>query len=209
MPEIKAIIFDMDGVLIDAREWHFEALNRALALFGFTITRYEHLVTFDGLPTRIKLEMLTRERGLPKGLHRVINDLKQNYTLELVQQRCKPRFNHEYALSKLRAEGFKLGVASNSVRRSVETMMTLSQLDRYLDFMLSNEDVKAAKPDPEIYLSAVKRAGCEAAECLVVEDNENGLTSARAAGVHVMAVGGVEEVTYSNILKEVNRCAKL
>lgn len=206
MPEIKAVIFDMDGVLIDAREWHYEALNRGLALFGYTISRYEHLVTFDGLPTKIKLEMLTLERGLPRGLHRVINELKQIYTLELVHQRCKPQFNHEYALSRLRAEGFTLGVASNSVRRSVERMMKLSQLERYLDFMLSNEDVKAAKPDPEIYINAVERAGCQPAECLVVEDNENGLASARAAGVNVMAVGGVEEVTYDNIMKEVNRC---
>ena len=48
--EIKAVVFDMDGVLIDAREWHYEALNRALALLGYEITRYEHLSTYDGLP---------------------------------------------------------------------------------------------------------------------------------------------------------------
>ncbi len=206
MPRIRAVVFDMDGVLIDAREWHYDALNRALALFGYHISRYDHLITFDGLPTRVKLEMLSREQALPTGLHSLINELKQGYTLELVHQRCKPRFQHEYALSRLAADGYALGVASNSVRRSVEVMMSLSQLDTYLDFMLSNEDVKAAKPDPEIYLKAAERVGCAPNECLVVEDNENGLEAARAAGANVMKVVGVEEVTYSSILKEIHRC---
>ncbi len=66
---IRAVMFDMDGVLIDAREWHYEALNRALGLLGFTINRYDHLSSYDGLPTRRKLEMLSIERGLPRGLH--------------------------------------------------------------------------------------------------------------------------------------------
>jgi beta-phosphoglucomutase len=60
--KIKAVIFDMDGVLIDAKEWHYEALNRSLSNFGYSISRYEHLVTYDGLPTKKKLEMLTLER---------------------------------------------------------------------------------------------------------------------------------------------------
>jgi beta-phosphoglucomutase len=98
MTEIKAIIFDMDGVLIDAKDWHYEALNKALALFGFSISRYDHLVTYDGLPTKKKLEMLTLERGLPKGLHHFINELKQIYTMEMIFQKCKPVFYHEYAL---------------------------------------------------------------------------------------------------------------
>lgn len=64
---IKAIFFDMDGVLIDAKEWHYEALNRALELFGMPISQVDHLTTFDGLPTRKKLEMLTLGRGLPRA----------------------------------------------------------------------------------------------------------------------------------------------
>jgi beta-phosphoglucomutase-like phosphatase (HAD superfamily) len=59
---IKATIFDMDGVLIEAKDWHYEALNRALNLFGFEISRYQHLTTYNGLPTRKKLEMLSSMR---------------------------------------------------------------------------------------------------------------------------------------------------
>ena len=80
MSKIKAILFDMDGVLIDAKDWHYEALNKALALFGFEITRTEHLSTYDGLPTSVKLKKLTIEKGLPKKLHKFISEIKQQYT---------------------------------------------------------------------------------------------------------------------------------
>lgn len=206
--KIKAVIFDMDGVLIDAKEWHYEALNRALGLFEFHINRYEHLVTFDGLPTRDKLAMLTKDRGLPAGLHEVINNLKQKYTMEIVHRECKPMFQHEYALSRLKAQGYKLALASNSVRNSVEVMMRKSGLDRFLDAMVSNEDVKKGKPDPEIYQKALEMLGVEASESLVVEDNENGIKSARAAGCHVMIVRDVLDVTDENITRELTTLLK-
>lgn len=196
---IKAIIFDMDGVLIDAKDWHYEALNKALGLFGYNISRYDHLVTYDGLPTRRKLEMLTLERGLPKGLHRFINEMKQIYTMEMIYSRCKPVFFHEYAVSKLKAKGYRLVVASNSVRATVDLMMEKSNLRPYLDFTLSSEDVSRAKPDPEIYNKAVAMLGLKAGECLVVEDNQNGIRAALAAGTHLMHVNTVEDVTLTNI----------
>ena len=102
MTKIKAILFDMDGVLIDAKEWHFEAMNKALELFGMNISRYDHLITYDGLPTQVKLKMLSLEQGLPVALHGFINDMKQLYTLGIVHALCKPRFHHEFALSKLK-----------------------------------------------------------------------------------------------------------
>ncbi|RBH40565.1 HAD family phosphatase, partial [Pseudomonas sp. MWU13-2860] len=138
---IKAVIFDMDGVLIDAQDWHYEALNRALGLFGMEISRYDHLVTYDGLPTRKKLEMLSRERGLPVLLHPFLNDLKQMYTMEITTIRCRPTFHHQYALSRLRQSGYKVAVCSNSIRGTIELMMQKAGLLQYLDFFLSNQDV--------------------------------------------------------------------
>ena len=110
MRKIKAILFDMDGVLIDAKDWHFEALNKALRLFGHEISRYDHLHSFDGLPTRNKLRMLSEEAYLPESLHGFINDMKQQYTREIIEMKCKPVFQHEYALSKLRNQGYKIAV---------------------------------------------------------------------------------------------------
>jgi len=201
--KIKAVIFDMDGVLIDAKEWHFESLNAALRLFGAEISRYDHLVTFDGLPTKKKLEMLSLEGGFPKGLHHFVNDLKQQYTMEIVYAKCKPVFQHQFALSKLKAEGYHLAVGSNSVRKTIEIMMEKSGLANYLDFFLSNQDVIHSKPDPEIYNAAMARLGLQPKECLIVEDNDNGLKAAIASGAHVLKVENPDDVHYYNIKRRI------
>ncbi|MBE5832916.1 MAG: HAD family phosphatase [Butyrivibrio sp.] len=203
MAKIKAVIFDMDGVLIDAKEWHYEALNRALELFGYTISRYDHLVTYDGLPTRKKLEMLTKERDLPKELHSFINEMKQQYTMEIVHSKCKPVFQREYAMSKLKAEGYRIGVASNSVRNSIVTMMDMSDLSKYIDIIVSNQDVKEGKPNPEIYTKAIEGLGMRPEDCMVIEDNINGIKAGKAAGAYVMQVETVNDVTYDNIMKNI------
>jgi HAD superfamily hydrolase (TIGR01509 family) len=202
---IKAVIFDMDGVLIEAKEWHYEALNRALRLFGYEINRYEHLTTYDGLPTRKKLEILSLEASLPTQLHDFINEMKQNYTMEIVHAQCKPRFIHEYALSKLKTMGYRLAVASNSIRNTVEVMMSKAHLAPYLDKMFSNEDVKHPKPSPEIYTKAIAQFGLTPSECLVVEDNENGIRAAKSAGAHVLTVSTTDEVNIDNILTKIRQ----
>lgn len=201
--KIKAVIFDMDGVLIEARDWHYESLNKALGLFGSEITRYDHLVTFDGLPTKKKLEMLSLEGGLPVKLHDFINDLKQEYTWEIVYTKCKPIFHHRYALSKLKSEGYVLSVCSNSVRKTIELMMERSGLMPYLEFFLSNQDVLKGKPDPEIYNKAIVKLGLLPNECLIVEDNQNGVKAALASGAHLLKVENPNDVTYQNIVKRI------
>lgn len=197
--KVKAIIFDMDGVLIDAKDWHYDALNKALATFGMEISRHDHLTTYDGLSTGQKLKMLSKIYTLPKSLHGFINEMKQQYTMDITHQSCKPVFHHQYALSKLKEEGYKLAVASNSIRNTVSVMMEKANLDGYLDFFLSNQDVKKAKPDPEIYNTAIKKLELTPKECVVVEDNENGLKAAYASGANVLKVDTIHDVNYDNI----------
>ena len=208
MKKIRGIIFDMDGVLIDAREWHYEALNKALGLFGNEIKREAHLSVFDGLPTRDKLIRLSETHGLPVSLHTFINRMKQNYTLQLVTERCTPVAAHHHALSGLRAQGYRLAVASNSVRSSVDAMLNKAGLRQYLEFTLSNEDVRQGKPHPEIYHKAITRLGLQPQECLVIEDNPHGVAAALASGAYVLRVAGPEEVELSRILSFIKVCEK-
>lgn len=189
----------MDGVLIDAKEWHFEAFNRALAFFGYHLTTQEHLVKYDGLPTSVKLEKLTTEKGLPRELHSEINTRKQDYTIEMANQLCKPSAEHHELLATLKEKGYKIGLASNSIRNTVEVMMQKSQLIDYFDVMLSNQDVSKPKPDPEIYVTAFEKLGLSAQECLVIEDNENGINAALSAGAHLLRVEGTHEVNLNNV----------
>ena len=204
MKKIKAVIFDMDGVLIEAKDWHYEALNKALSLFGYTITREEHLTVYDGLPTKVKLQFLTEQKALPKALHGLINEMKQQYTSSMILQYCRPRFNHEFALAKLKSEGYKIAVCSNSIRNTIDLMMEKAALAQYLEFTISNEDVKKAKPDPEIYNKAIERLGLSPEEVLVVEDNKNGIQAALAAGANLLKVETVDDVTYNNIKAKIN-----
>lgn len=200
---IEAVVFDMDGVLIDAKEWHYDALNRALGHFGYNISRADHLTAFDGLPTRKKLEMLSAERGLPRGLHGFLNDLKQQYTNEQIHLKCNPVFVHEYALSKLKSMGYKLGLGSNSIRSTVELMMEKSNLIQYLDVLVSNEDVTKPKPHPDIYLKAAAELGVTPDRCLVVEDNFNGIKAAEAAGCHLLVVQNIMDVQLDRLLQAI------
>lgn len=205
---IKAVIFDMDGVLVDAKEWHYQALNKSLGLFGLEISRYDHLTTFDGLPTKIKLDMLSVVSGLPTKLHPFINEMKQQYTMDLVYQYCKPVFVHQYALSNLKSNGYRLAVASNSIRNTVEVMMQKADLLQYLDLILSNQDVVNGKPSPEIYITAINKIGILPDEALVVEDNENGIKAALASGAHLLKVDKIEDVTLDSILSTIDKVNK-
>lgn len=199
--KIKAVIFDMDGVLIDAKDWHYDALNKALEIFGLQISRHEHLVTFDGLSTSQKLKMLSKTYVLPESLHNFINEMKQQYTMDITHQLCKPIFHHQYALSKLKENGYQLAVASNSIRNTVKVMMEKSALMEYLDFYLSNQDVSNGKPDPEIYNLAISKLGLEPDQCVIVEDNENGIKAAIASGAHVLKVDTIHDVNFDNIVQ--------
>ncbi|KJF85827.1 HAD family hydrolase [Photobacterium phosphoreum] len=198
----------MDGVLIDAKDWHYDALNKALSIFGLTISRHEHLVTFDGLSTSQKLNMLSKTYVLPESLHCFINEMKQQYTMDITHQLCKPVFHHQYALSKLRENGYQLAVASNSIRNTVKVMMEKSSLINYLDFYLSNQDVSEGKPSPEIYNLAISKLGLKPEECLIVEDNENGIKAALASGANVLKVDSIYDVNYDNIIQYIEGIEK-
>ena len=199
---IKAILFDMDGVLIDARDWHYRALNKALGHFGYKITLESHLSTFDGLPTNKKLAILSRSLGLPKSLHEIINQLKQKYTIRESHLHCNPKFNHLNALLNL-SKKFKIAVCSNSIKKTIDTLMELSQLNVYLDLIISNEDVKAPKPDPEMYLLAMKKFNLNPNECLIIEDNDHGVQAALASGAHLLKVSKPDDVSLERIQNKI------
>lgn len=205
MTKIKGILFDMDGVLIDAKEWHYEALNKALRLFGHEITRYDHINSFDGLPTRDKLNMISSESYLPASLHDFINKLKQEYTKEMIEIKCKPVFQHEYALTRLKNEGYRIAVCSNSIRNTIVKMMEKAALIDYIEIIMSNEDVNDSKPNPEIYLKTMGKMHLDADECLILEDNKNGIKAALASGAHLLRINSVYDVNYNHIINEIKK----
>ena len=190
----KAVIFDMDGVLIDAKDWHYEALNEALSIFGETISLEEHRERFDGLPTKVKLEMLDRENRLPKSLLPAVSAIKQERTLRAAAKLCFPNLEHLILFAELKRLGISVGVATNSIRSSATAMLGFAGLLESLDVLVTNEGVSSPKPSPEIYELACKKLGLQPVEVLVFEDNHYGITAARSAGCQVVEVTSPESL---------------
>ncbi len=193
----KAVLFDLDGVLVDATEIHYEALNQALKLFGYSISREAHIKVFNGLPTRKKLEMMSATEKLPVSLHDVISAQKKIYTQNLIRQRCKPSYEKIMMLEYLKKNGVKMAVCSNAVSKSVVEMLELTGIYDYFEFILGNDsysDLKP-KPDPDIYERAIDIIGCVPEDVWIVEDAPHGIQAAKAAKAgRVIEVSGFKDV---------------
>jgi len=200
---ITTIVFDMDGVLIDAKEWHYKALNSVLMDFGLDISRSEHESIFDGLPTKVKLEELSKHKLLPRRIHEKINELKQVETLRIANSECRPNFHAINVLRELRRKKYKIGLATNSVRKTTETFLSLSRIDSFFDLIYTNEDVLKSKPDPEIYTRICQDFRESPENVLVFEDNENGINAATAAGCKVSKVENPNQIKWDFVFKEI------
>jgi len=203
---IKHIVFDLDGVLVDAREMHFVALNKALESFSpeYIITKEEHLAMYDGLPTNKKLKLLTEKKKLPENLYDIIWHKKQEYTKEYILTQISKDYRIIDILKKLKNEGYTMSVASNSIRDTVESVLCKKGFIEYFDFFLSNEDIKNPKPNSEIFLKSMINAGVDPKECLIVEDSNIGKKAAQNSGGHLCPVLCTNDVTYERIKETIN-----
>jgi HAD superfamily hydrolase (TIGR01509 family) len=203
---IKLIIFDLDGVLVEAKNLHFEALNKALGK-EYAISWKEHLSKYDGLKTNQKLEMLSKEKGLPVELHSKVWEDKQKYTLEELRA-LKPNQTLQSVMSALSEDGFKLAVCSNSIRKTVLTVLSKLGIMEFMDLVISNEDVKNSKPHPEMYWKAISMMSCLPEETLIIEDSPYGLLAASRSKSHILRVKNPKEVTYTNIFSKLTEIEK-
>ena len=200
----KLVIFDLDGVLIDSRELHYDALNDALRKVGeeFVITREEHLSKYDGLNTTKKLKMLTEQKGLPVSVYDQVWKDKQDATFNLVRGFCK-----EYMLQtifrQIKARGYKIAVASNSIRETVKlSLLSIGVMDE-VDYFVSNEDVSRTKPYPEMYWKCMTALNALPKNTIIVEDSHIGRQGALDSGAHLLAVENAKEVNSEHMMQRI------
>jgi HAD superfamily hydrolase (TIGR01509 family) len=206
---VKLIIFDLDGVLVEAKQIHYDTLNQALKEIEivtggeYVITEAEHLSIYDGLKTTQKLELLTKNKGLHPEFYESIWSRKQHLTIEAISQL---QTNHVLVsvFKELRDRGYQLACASNSIRRSVLVMLSKIGLIEYMDLILSNEDVKNSKPHPEMYWKAMSMMGVLPEETLIVEDSPHGLLAASRSRASVLRVDNPYDLTLEKITKKLN-----
>ena len=199
---IKLIIFDLDGVLVDARELHYNALNKALESIDkkFIIPRDEHLSTYDGLSTTKKLNLLSENKKLPKELHDSVWRLKQEKTRQIIDG-FSIDSRIQGILRSLKSEGFLIACATNSIRETAKLQLIRKGFFEYIDFMYSNQDVTNPKPNSEIYLRCMLRAEVNPNETLIIEDSHIGRKGAIASGGVLCGVKDTTDVTYDRIKK--------
>ena len=206
---IKAVIFDMDGVLVDADKWHFNALNVALQHSDVDpISWQEHLTVYKGIPTRSKLEILTARKGLSPELWDKIHETKQEVTEQIIASFCQPDLE-KVEMMRLLGRDYRVVVCSNAVRHTVETMLDRGGLLPHVDFYLSNQDVERAKPHPEIYLKAFELLGLAPDECVIVEDSDVGKAAAAAAGGVLCSVNDPADVNYYRVMRTLREADRL
>jgi HAD superfamily hydrolase (TIGR01509 family) len=200
MEKIKLVIFDLDGVLVEAKNIHYDALNQALGK-DYAIDWNEHLSIYDGLKTNQKLEMLTERKGLPTELHKEIWENKQKHTLQMLKE-LQSDETLQSVMNSLVECGYKIAVCSNSIRKTVLTVLSKLGIMEFMDLVISNEDVKNSKPHPEMYWKAISMMSCLPEETLIVEDSPYGLLAASRSKSHVLRVTKPQDVTYDNIFNK-------
>ena len=203
---IKLIIFDLDGVLVNARELHYNALNRALESIDekYVIEREEHLSTYDGLSTEKKLNLLTKNKNLSKELHDKVWELKQQMTLKIIDGfSADDRIRG--ILRSFKSEGYIISCATNSIRETAKLQLIRKGFFEYIDFMYSNQDVKNPKPNSEMYLRCMIKAEVNPNETLIVEDSDVGRKGALSSGAVLCPVKDSDDVSYDKIKDTINQ----
>ena len=206
---IKLIIFDLDGVLVDARELHYNALNKALGSIDkkYIISREEHLSTYDGLSTTKKLNMLTQNKGLSEELHDTVWELKQKMTIEIIDGfSVDDRIRG--IIRSFKSDGYMIACATNSIRETAKLQLIRKGFFEYIDFMYSNQDVKNPKPNSEMYLKCMIKAEVNPNETVIIEDSHIGRKGALSSGAYLCAVEDSTDVSYDKIKRVIDSANK-
>lgn len=200
----KLVIFDLDGVLIDSKDCHYEALNQALGN-KYCINKEDHVSIYDGLPTRAKLELLTKNKGLPVDLYDQIWKDKQEATLKIFNDCVAKDYELMGYFQQLVDAGYKIAVASNSIRNTVKIILLRLGVLEFVDMYVSNEDVVRNKPFPAMYWKCMTALGALPADTVIIEDSHIGRQGALDSKAHLVAVENRKDLNQEkiNIIKKI------
>ena len=194
----KLVIFDLDGVLIDSKDYHYDAFNQALG-DEYAISREEHVTIYDGLPTRKKLEILTKKKGLPINLYDKIWNKKQEISLKIFSDKICKDYELMGYFQQLVNSGYKIAVASNSIRNTVKIILLRLGLLEFVDMYVSNEDVVRNKPFPAMYWKCMTALGALPKDTVIIEDSHIGRQGAIDSKCHLVTVNNRKDLDQTKI----------
>jgi HAD superfamily hydrolase (TIGR01509 family) len=201
----KLVIFDLDGVLIDSRELHYQALNDALKAVDpkYIINRDEHLSTYDGLPTKAKMKLLSEQKGLPASMHETVWRKKQESTIIRIND-LEPCSKLIQICLNIKNRGYKIAVASNSIRDTVKTTLLRLGIMDYVEYFQTNEDVMRSKPYPQMYWNCMNALNAIPSTTIIIEDSHIGRQGAIDSGSKLLPVEDPHDVTWDRIEQTMN-----
>ena len=203
MPEIKAIFFDQDGVIIDTeKDGHRVAFNQAFKAFGYDfewdVDKYHDLLRVSGGKERMRQYFKEADMFTDKSEEDLLDHIKSLHKtktglfIKLIESGALPlRSGIKRFMEEGVAAGLTLGVCTTANERSANAIAKGMLGDIPFKFILAGDLVKKKKPDPEIYLMALEKTGLNPDNCLVVEDSRVGVLAAKAAGMHVVATTNI------------------
>lgn len=194
---IKALVFDLDGVLVDAMLWHEQAFLAAARTEGnVVISTEEHRAMLAGRPTKTKLAWLVAQGRLDARKMAKVAESKQAFTQNAIELHCRPDPQRIALLRHFQGAGYQLGCVTNCAKAAAYDLLGRTQLLPFVEqALVTNEDVKQPKPDPEPYQQVCGLLACQPEEVLVFEDHDVGITSAFKAGCAVRKVATFPELT--------------
>lgn len=196
---INAIIFDLDGVLVDTKIIHFNALNVALEKYeNYKISFNDHSNIYDGLPTKEKLQILVNKNKISKkNISKIINH-KKKITNKFLKKEIKFSKKIYYIFEKL-SKKYKIAIATNAINSTLNNCIKILKISKFITFKISNEQVKFPKPHPEIYLRCLINLGVKPRNTAILEDSHHGREAAKESGCHIMPIKKLNDVNYKNI----------
>lgn len=177
---LKAVIFDMDGVMIDSEPVHYEANKRIMETFGYKL-EYSYYKQFIGSTLTFMWETIKRDFGISNEIAE-LNRMSEQYSENIIKENGYIEIPGVVQLVKmLSGAGLKLAVASSSSAHIIERVLSSLGIRDYFDVLVSGENVENPKPAPDIFLRASTLLGVEESGCIVIEDSFNGVKAAKAA----------------------------
>lgn len=200
---IKAVIFDMDGVIIDSEPLHYKIfMNYTKTKFGFTISDEEY-DTFIGTTNLHMFSKLKEKYKIESDINTLLQEYEEKCVEFLMSEKGeKPISGVDILVKKLYEENFKLALASSSPKKQIHIVLDMFSLSDYFSQKVSGQEVEKGKPAPDIFLRAAELLGVLPEECLVFEDSRNGVLAAKTAGMKCIAFynpnSGKQDLSYAD-----------
>lgn len=185
---LRAVIFDMDGLMIDTERLHHESFKTVLEQYGIKpVPNTQGVIHISGISAEANWEHFKKQYGFNANTQD-LTKAKNDTHLKLLQDKVEAMPGLLELLKNLKADGYKVGIASSSIRDHINLIVDRLGIANYFDAITSGEEVSNGKPTPDIFLKAATKLGTDPAQCLVLEDAMNGLHAGKAAGMHVIVV---------------------